>query len=136
VYHATRGAFKPPIPLFVAGRDRPFATVAGDALKKFIRPEHFLRKPAAITFDEGVLREASQLGALRVEVLCSDGRTFRCTLDDFRTHGWTLDRGYGRQWALPLEHWSINGAPSEMQTREQRAEAKRAQLSLFDAVIP
>jgi hypothetical protein len=134
VYHETERRRAHDVPLFVAGRDRPVATVAGEALKKFIRPEHFLRKPAAIAFDEGVLREAARLGAVRVEVLCSDGRTFRCTLDDYRTHGWTLDRGYGRQWALPLERWSIDGAPSAMQGREARDEAKRSQLSLFDAV--
>jgi hypothetical protein len=120
--------------LYVAGRDKPVATVAGEALKKFIRPEHFLRKPAAIAFDEGVLREAARLGAVRVEVLCSDGRTFTCSMADYRTHGWTLDRGFGKQWALALEHWSINGAPSVMQAREALDEAKRSQLSLFDAV--
>lgn len=122
-------------PLYAAGRSHPVANLLGDLLHKHIRPEHFLTRPAGIAFDVALLRQAAQLGAQRVQVSCSDGRTFGCTFDDLRRYGFQIDRGFGPQWAMPLGRWSIDGAQPEQQVKDEARAVASAQLSLFDGSV-
>ncbi len=67
---------------------------------------HQLRHPPAWAFEENILREAEQQGVTLVQVQDTDsGCTYTANLSRFWTHGVRLDRGYGVQWALPLNQW-------------------------------
>ena len=68
--------------------------------------KHFLRKPPAITNDVDALAEAERLGADRVRIVDSEtGNEYLCALAIIRDYGFTIDRGYGRQLALPFAYW-------------------------------
>ena len=142
MYTQTRGVLKPHsssqsrIPLYVAGRANPVAFVRGDLLEKGIRPEHILRKPpGAIAFAETVLQEAARLGVKSIKVTdTATGTVYRCTFADFDRYRVIVNRGFGRQWALERGRWSINGAKSEHQAREEAQAAQGTQLALFEGV--
>lgn len=85
------------------------AELHGDVLRKLVRGrEHLLHKPRrAWAIDAGVLVAAEQRGARVVEVLDTEtGTVYRAGIARFHTSGFTIDRGYGEQRALALEHWS------------------------------
>lgn len=81
--------------------------VRGDTLHKTIRARHYLRKPPAIAFDVAVLEQAERAGAHFVEVRDADtGTIFRTTIHHIHERGFTLNRGYGEQIALPVNGWT------------------------------
>lgn len=138
MYTNSRGGGKPQsagenVPLYVAGRGKPVAFVSRGVLRKGIRPEHFLRKPpGAIAFDESIMVEAVRHGAHAIEVTDLErGTVYTCSMADFRRWCFTVDRGFGRQWALERGRWSIDGATPLLQAREEAQAAKDSQLSLF-----
>lgn len=124
------------IPLYAPGRaGSPVAFVRGRTLCKGIHATHYLTRPAgAIAFDANVLADAERLGAVRVEVRDRDsGTVYTCSLASFRAHGFSVTRGYGRQWGLERGWWSIDCAPGVLDERERTQAAKRSQLSLWGA---
>lgn len=86
-------------------------------LHKRVDPErHQLRNPPAWAEDGLALAEAERAGA-EAAVFESTGRDRRWTapLRAFRLHGFEFDRGAGRQVALPLAHWHVEGGSGQMQ---------------------
>jgi len=69
---------------------------------------HMLRKPPAWAIDVAILERARKDGALVVEVYDTEtGVTYWAAISAFRRWGFEVDRGYGRQIALPLGRWQI-----------------------------
>ncbi len=92
--------------IFLAGR--MVAELRGDVLHKRVRGSvHLLHHPRrAWAIDSGVLVEAESRGARVVEVLDTEaGTVYRAGIALFHLRGFTVDRGYGAQRALALEHW-------------------------------
>lgn len=80
----------------------------GDTLTKTVHSSrHLLRKPPAWALDVASLDQAKALGARRVALHDADtGATYEAPLDLFDLYAFDLDRGFGRQRALPLERWA------------------------------
>jgi len=91
--------------------------VLGGVFSKTVRASvHFLRRPPAIAFDMVSLREAWEAGARAVDVHdVETGRHYMAGLDVIRRLGFELDRGFGRQVALPLERWTVSGGRAARQ---------------------
>jgi hypothetical protein len=67
---------------------------------------HMLRSPPSWAEDDEVLRQARELGALRVRIIDTEsGAEYVADMDDFDAHGVPVDRGYGKQTALQLHFW-------------------------------
>lgn len=83
-----------------------FGTVRGDTYFRSLTDAHFLRKPPGLAISQDVLE---QLQALDVKNLCFThsvtGVQYRATLSHFIQAGFTLERGSGKQVALPLYGW-------------------------------
>jgi len=75
-------------------------------IKVTVKPEHVLRHPPGIAVDEGVLTELANVGCEEVVAPMADGRRLSAPLRAFREHGFAVDRGFGRQIALPLAAWT------------------------------
>lgn len=103
---------------------RPVATLAGHILKKRVRASvHMLRRPPAWAIDEGILTAAKADGALMVEIADTEAkRIYTAHVSAFDTHGFSFDRGFGRQIGLPLQYWRFEAANAR-------------QLSLFAGVV-
>lgn len=86
---------------------KPCAEVSDGILRKRVRASvHQLRRPPAWACDESILREAEALGAHTVQVTdVESGKVFTAPLDAFWRRGVKIERGHGRQIALPLQHW-------------------------------
>ncbi len=85
------------------------AELHGAVLRKQVRgSSHLLHKPRrAWAIDATVLVDAEQRGATTVEVLDTEtGTVYRAGIAKFHTCGFTVDRGWGEQRGLALEHWS------------------------------
>ncbi len=89
---------------------------AGVFYKSISGSKHFLHKPPAIAFDISTLNDAEKAGAVRVEVYDRETRTtYRATLAHVLDKGFTFNRGWGEQIALPFEGWTkhTKGKPSQ-----------------------
>lgn len=78
-------------------------------LLKVVRASrHMLRRPPAWAVDEAVLAEAQAAGAEVVLVRDSEsGAVYHAPLARFARDGFPLQRGHGRQRALPLAAWTV-----------------------------
>jgi hypothetical protein len=96
---------------------RKVGEVRGEVFHKRVRSsEHQLRKPPAWACDVAALREAERAGARVVELFDEDtGETVRAPLAAFWQHGFTFDRGCGRQQGLVLSHWQPAGEELALQ---------------------
>lgn len=83
--------------------------VRGSVFYKRVRGRtHFLQTPPAIAFDKRSLFDAEQAGARHVEILDTEtGIRYRAPIRLLRQRGFTLDRGFGEQIALPMKHWTV-----------------------------
>jgi len=80
---------------------------------------HMVRVPeSAWAFDAEVLERVSAAGATEVEVIDQDGRRWWTSLSYLLERGEPLDRGHGRQIALPLRLWSF--LPADSAARQLR----------------
>jgi hypothetical protein len=88
--------------------------VHGDTFEKRVQASrHFLRTPPAIALDVQSLADAEKAGALRVEILDTESKTrYKATVAHILRAGFAVDRGFGRQIALPLDAW-IRQRPGE-----------------------
>jgi hypothetical protein len=80
---------------------------------------------ASWAFDVEVLEKVEAAGATEVEVVDECGREWRSPLAYILERGEPLDRGHGKQVALPLRLWSF--LPADSAAR---------QLALFGAAAP
>ena len=123
------------VPVYLPGRDKPIGYVSGGHFRKTISgSKHMLRSPKAIAFDVCTLDDAQRAGASHVSVTDSEtGRTYCAPIDDVRRFGFPVARGHGRQVALTLDRYSVDGEPPEAERRAAATnqERKDLQLGLF-----
>ncbi len=127
---------QPATPLFVPGRPKAvaFFNPHTRTLQKGIDfTKHLVLKPRAIAFDAAVLSQAERLGAQHVQVKnITTGDIWTITFDDFRRYQFSVNRGFGLQYATELGRWQRNDQPSELGERERQQANKTAQLGMFD----
>lgn len=112
------GVCNAPTPIFFAGRRIGFVA-EGTFHKQIQGSKHLLRTPRAICFDVSTLRDAVAAGATRVEVTDTETQTtYSTTFDRLRERCFPVQRGFGNQVGMTLEHWSING---ELPRADQKA---------------
>jgi hypothetical protein len=106
---------------------RAVAKLVGDVLVARRRGSlHRLRRPPAWALDTHILAEAERLGARWVVIEDTEsGQEHWAHLTTLRRHGFSIDRGHGRQVALPLNWW-----------RPTRAEALRLAERLEAVQLP
>ena len=116
-----------------AGNGAIIGIVAGDVLRKQGRAsKHMLRRPPAWAVAVEALDQARAHGAQWVEYHDLDaGATYRAALVEFYRHGLEVDRGHGRQLALPLAYWQVNGGQATARPVADQAAAGSAQMRLF-----
>lgn len=124
-------------PLFVSGRPRPVAylDLRSKTLQKGIDFDtQLLRQPRAIAFDADILTQAEKLGASQIRVKdITTNDIWTISFADFRRYQFSVNRGFGLQYAVELGRWQRNGQPSELAERERLQANKESQLVLFDA---
>ncbi len=75
-------------------------------VKRVTGKKHFLRRPPAIAFDIFTLTEAERLGANTVRIIDEDTNlSLWASVELIRTKGFSFNRGFGLQIALPLTEW-------------------------------
>ena len=84
-------------------------TVAGHVFFKSIYgSRHFLRRPPAIAFDVQSLADATRAGAVVVVVTDMEtGTTYTSSIPYVYKAGFSINRGFGNQIALPMSKWEI-----------------------------
>lgn len=100
---------------FVAGLYDP----STGTLHKRLKQEHILRHPPAIALQGCVVEELERRGCRQIEARLPDGDVLTVSFALFLSAARLLDRGFGRQLALPLDCWTRivrSGAdPQELQ---------------------
>lgn len=114
-------------PIFSVG-GKPCGKVGGDTWYKTIAgSRHILRQPPAIAFDLETVNQAERAGAVRVRVTDREtGTLYTASLAHIREAGFSFDRGFGWQIALPLQGWTIT----------RRGEIPARQLDMWQGVTP
>lgn len=86
------------------------ARLDGQVLRKTAKQSrHLLKKPLAWAFDIGIIEQAKRDGATVVEIFDTESKkTYRASIANFETYGFTFNRGFGDQIGLPLHFWSIS----------------------------
>lgn len=125
-----------PRPIYLRGTIKPVGRVSGQWFEKTVTgSKHFLRVPVlALGFDLSTLEDAERAGAVFVAVTDSEtGRTYRQRIETIRRYGFDVTRGFGRQIALPLAAYAIDGRPPQAPPGEPATNKERqdAQLALF-----
>ena len=123
------------VPIYLRGASRPVGQVTGAVFEKSIAgSKHLLHRPQALAFDLSTLDDAERAGAEFVAVRDSEtGTVYRQRIDTIRRYGFMVTRGFGRQIALPLTAYSINGQAPELPpgTAVTNQARKDTQLNLF-----
>jgi hypothetical protein len=74
--------------------------------KKVSGKKHFLQKPPAIANDISILHDAMGKGATIVAIFDTDTKLeYFSYIDVILRKGFVIDRGYGKQMALPMNMW-------------------------------
>lgn len=129
-----------------------YPITVGGKVSGFVRPErreyyrrvegsrHFLRKPAGITNDLAALAEAERLGADRVRIVDSEtGIEYMCAIPIIYDYGTHIDRGFGKQIALPFQYWirtAPDGTISAPTLPKPKPEPETTQPPLFEFAEP
>lgn len=75
--------------------------------KSFTFSRHALKKPPALAVDLEIFQEAVSRGVKTVELYDRENNVFyTATVEQFRQHGFRINRGFGEQIALHLKHWT------------------------------
>lgn len=123
------------IPIYLRGTQKVIGRVIGHTFEKSIQGrKHLLRTPPALGFDLSTLEDAERAGATAVAVTDSEtGRVYRADIATIRRFGFPVVRGHGRQIALPLSAYSVDGQPPAVRVGEPMTnqERKAAQMALF-----
>ena len=90
---------------------RVVGEVRGDVFHKSVyASKHFLREPRAIANDITVLQDAEQAGAVWVHIRDKEsGQIYKATIAHIRESGFPINRGWGKQIALPMNGWIKSG---------------------------
>lgn len=123
------------VPIYLPGRDKPIGYVSGQFFRKtIVGSKHMLRSPKAIGFELCTLDDAGKAGATDVSITDSEtGHTYCAPIATVRHYGFPVVRGHGRQIALALDYYSIDGATpvAEQRAAATNQERKDLQLGLF-----
>jgi len=96
------------------------------------RSKHLLQKMGAWALDIDFLDQAERMGARMVRLDDSEsGEQYSAAIALVRSHGIPIDYKYGRQLALKLTYWSINGKPPQNGPSKPRPTPEASQPSLF-----
>lgn len=105
-------------PLFLRGaHGKVYGVIRNRTLHKRVwGSKHILRKPPAIAID-ALMYDAyrAEFDALAIEDM-ETGKVYRLSAKRFDALRWTLERGYGTQYAVALRWWSCE-SPQEPQLR-------------------
>lgn len=105
--HETRVTIKG-TPIYCNGK--VIGRVDNGTFHKSIATKHMLRTPKALCFDRSTLKDAAAAGATSVRVWNFETSTaYTVSMQRIHSEGFSVQRGYGNQWALALEKWSVNG---------------------------
>jgi len=106
---STRGRQAPRQVLYAGGRNVASIDADGVLRKGVDGRRHMVRYPSpAWAFDRAHIDAALAAGVLAVELMDrDDGTLYRTSLADFCRLAYELDRGYGPQLALALQHWRV-----------------------------
>lgn len=104
-------------PQYLRSADNRIAgALVGGYLRKIVQgSRHMLRSPRGWAIDAHALATARAAGALGLRV--EDTETGRVYLADWAAldaHGYSFNRGYGDQVALPIQYWQLEGAPAPL----------------------
>ncbi len=107
------------IPVYVG--KKTIGHVKGDTFHKVIKgSRHMLRRPKAIAFDVSTLHDAQDAGARYVEVKDSEtGKAYKAAMSTVWAKGWEFNRGYGRQWGVPICEWNKDNQPAQLSLLER-----------------
>jgi hypothetical protein len=96
--------------IFYNQRGKVIGRLVGKTLQKKVKGSvHQLRKPPSWAWDELVLEQAERLGGNQSEVTdIETGKKYIAKLSLFHVHGIQINRGHGRQIALPIAYWSTD----------------------------
>lgn len=88
---------------------RVIGNLVGDTLiKSVFGSRHMLRTPKSWAVDTVSVMQAKEAGAKNIEIRDREtGSIYRSSFENFLRYGIHLDRGFGKQIALPLEKWSV-----------------------------
>ncbi len=83
--------------------------IQGDKFVKYVyESRHMLKSPRGWSIDFTCVEQARAAGVQTVVIIDREtGKTYTAPLAMFWTDGQLVDRGYGLQRCLPLEHWQI-----------------------------
>ena len=84
------------------------ADLVGTTVVKVAKEKtHMLRTPPSWSFDKNIIEDAYSNGATDIRIETTDtGKVYRTTIKNFITNAFIVDRGFGRQVALLLKHWT------------------------------
>lgn len=84
--------------------------IQGEKLMKRVDgAKHFLRVPPAIAWDAVIIERSNNRGVKLIMVIDKhDKKVYTTTMSKFMRYKFTLDRGFGKQYALALTHWLVN----------------------------
>ena len=85
------------------------ARIRGDELVKYVYgSRHMLQSPRGWSIDVTCLKQALAAGVKNVVIIdLETNRVYTAPLASFWGEGTFIDRGYGAQFCLTLEYWTI-----------------------------
>ena len=94
----------------------PVAELIGTTVVKRVKEKtHMLRTPPSWAFDKKIIDEAYANGATDIRIEATDtDKVYKTTIKNFMDNSFNVNRGFGRQVALLLKHWTT-GNPKEKQ---------------------
>lgn len=87
--------------------------------KPVLGSKHRLNTPRAWAIDAEVFDEEVMPNATHFVVLEREtGRRYQCKVAEFDRLKGVMDRGYGRQYYLTMNHWRVDGTKPEQHDRQ------------------
>ncbi|MBT4512822.1 MAG: hypothetical protein HOC20_11520 [Chloroflexi bacterium] len=111
--------------------------IDGNVLRKRIRgSKHILRTPKAIAIDANAFDREIAPTCKNIEVHDTESNeVYTSTIDNFSQYKMTLDRGHGRQYALPLRYWEFDGKQSNFQPAKPEPDPNSSKQRSFSEVF-
>jgi hypothetical protein len=93
---------------------RIIGDLTGKIYTKRVRgSKHQLRVPPAWGIDEGAVTQIARMGATSIQIHDTEKDIYySCELATFQAHCLVMDRGFGRQLALPMKRWRVDKQPN------------------------
>tara|TARA_R100000008_G_scaffold86221_1_gene78428 strand:+ start:536 stop:868 length:333 start_codon:yes stop_codon:yes gene_type:complete len=94
----------------------PVAELIGTTVVKRVKEKtHMLRTPPSWAFDKQIIDYAHANGATDIRIEATDtDKVYKTSIKNFIDNSFNVDRGFGRQVALLIKHWTT-GSPEGKQ---------------------